>query len=98
MTDAAIADTLQHLVIANRILARENVIDDFGHVSVRYPHDPARYFLSCSRSPEIVVREDLMEFMLCGSVPANDPLPMRCKSLINNIEMQKGRGHNRRRL
>ncbi len=34
----------------------------------------------------------------CGSVPANDHLPIRCKSLIDNLEMKKGRGHNRRRL
>jgi len=76
MTDAAIADTLQHLVIANRILARENVIDDFGHVSVRHPHDPERYFLSRSRSPEIVVREDLMEFMLDGTPIEQNGRPM----------------------
>ena len=66
MTDPAIAETLHMLVIANRILAREGVIDDFGHVSVRHPTNPGRYFLSCSRSPEIVVREDIIEFTLDG--------------------------------
>lgn len=66
MTDAAIADVLTQLVIANRILAHEDVIDDFGHVSVRHPTDPGRYFLSASRSPEIVVREDIIEFTLDG--------------------------------
>ena len=66
MPDPAIADVLNQLVIANRVLAREDVIDDFGHVSVRNPIDPSRYFLSRSRSPEIVTREDLMEFTLEG--------------------------------
>ena len=66
MTDAAISDVLNQLVIANRILAREDVIDDFGHVSVRNPTDPGRYFLSRSRSPEIVTKDDLMEFTLAG--------------------------------
>ena len=66
MTDAILADTLRDLVLANRILAREGVIDDFGHVSVRHPGRPDRYFLSRSRSPEIVVRDDLIEFTLEG--------------------------------
>jgi ribulose-5-phosphate 4-epimerase/fuculose-1-phosphate aldolase len=59
-------NTLRELVLANRILAREGVIDDFGHVSVRNPLDPNRYFLSRSRSPEIVERGDIMEFTLEG--------------------------------
>jgi HCOMODA/2-hydroxy-3-carboxy-muconic semialdehyde decarboxylase len=54
------------LVLANRILARENVIDDFGHVSIRNPDDPNRYFLSRSRSPELVTLDDIMEFTLAG--------------------------------
>ncbi|HEX7019054.1 MAG TPA: class II aldolase/adducin family protein [Gemmatimonadaceae bacterium] len=57
-------EVLRDLVIANRILAREGVLDGFGHVSVRHPGDPARYFMSRSRSPELVTREDLIEFTL----------------------------------
>ncbi len=57
---------IRELVIANRILARENVIDDFGHVSVRHPGNPGRFFLSRSRSPEIVDTADIMEFTLDG--------------------------------
>jgi HCOMODA/2-hydroxy-3-carboxy-muconic semialdehyde decarboxylase len=55
---------LTELVIANRILAREEVVDDFGHVSVRDPADPSRFWLSRSRSPELVVRDDLIRFDL----------------------------------
>ena len=76
MTDAAVADVLNQLVIANRILAREGVIDDFGHVSVRHPTDPGRYFLSRSRSPEIVVREDIIEFTLEGEPIEQNGRPM----------------------
>ena len=39
------------LVIANRILANEGVVDAYGHVSMRHPHHPERYLLSWSRSP-----------------------------------------------
>jgi ribulose-5-phosphate 4-epimerase/fuculose-1-phosphate aldolase len=58
--DAALND----LVIANRTLANEGVIDAFGHVSIRHPRQPDRYFLARSRSPELVERDDLMEFDL----------------------------------
>lgn len=57
---------IRDLVIANRILAKEGVIDDFGHVSVRNPANPDRYFLSRSRSPEIVSVDDIVEFTLEG--------------------------------
>lgn len=76
MNDAAVADVLHQLVIANRILAREGVIDDFGHVSARHPMNPEHYFLSRSRSPEIVVREDLIEFTLEGEPIDQNGRPM----------------------
>ncbi len=55
------------LVAANRILATENVVDAFGHVSVRHPRDPKRFVMSRSRSPALVEHEDLMEFELDGT-------------------------------
>jgi ribulose-5-phosphate 4-epimerase/fuculose-1-phosphate aldolase len=55
---------LDDLVIANRILANEKVVDALGHVSIRHPDRPDRFFLSCSRSPELVVRDDIMEYDL----------------------------------
>lgn len=76
MTASATAHALNQLVLANRILAREDVIDDFGHVSVRSPADPGRYFLSRSRSPEIVTLDDLMEFTLEG-----DPIDQKGRAM-----------------
>ncbi len=52
------------LVAANRILAEFGVIDAYGHVSLRSPRDPQRYFLARSLAPEKVQREDLMEYDL----------------------------------
>lgn len=66
MTDdleAAIAD----LVLANKILANEDVLDGFGHVSMRHPADPQRYFLSRAIAPETVERADILEFNLDGT-------------------------------
>jgi HCOMODA/2-hydroxy-3-carboxy-muconic semialdehyde decarboxylase len=64
MSDGSLEAALDDLVIANRILANEGVIDAFGHISIRHPHRPDRYFLARSRSPELVERGDLMEFDL----------------------------------
>jgi len=66
-----ISSLLHDLAVANRILAREEVVDAFGHVSVRHPDHPDRYILSRSRSPALVTRGDLVEFDLEGG--AIDP-------------------------
>ena len=63
---------LNDLVIANRILANENVVDAYGHVSVRHPRDPQRFFLARSLSPERVERADIMEFDLEGNPAGGD--------------------------
>ena len=60
--------TIRDLVIANRILAKEEIVDAYGHVSVRHPLHKDRYLLSRSRSPELVQAADIMEFTLDGRV------------------------------
>jgi ribulose-5-phosphate 4-epimerase/fuculose-1-phosphate aldolase len=57
-------DILRDLVVANRILAHEQVVDAYGHVSVRHPDRPDRFFLSGSRSPELVSLDDIIEYDL----------------------------------
>jgi HCOMODA/2-hydroxy-3-carboxy-muconic semialdehyde decarboxylase len=67
---------LEELVTANRILAREEVVDSFGHVSVRHPERPDRYLLSRARAPERIEVEDIMEFTLEGEpIDARDRKP-----------------------
>ena len=60
------------LALANRIIAREGVLDAFGHVSMRHPGDPGRYLLPRSRSPELVEASDILEFTL-DSEPVAPP-------------------------
>jgi ribulose-5-phosphate 4-epimerase/fuculose-1-phosphate aldolase len=60
-------DSLRDLVAANRILAREGVVDGFGHASIRHPEQPGRFILSRSRAPELVALDDLMVFEPDGS-------------------------------
>ena len=66
--DSSLVDRVEfrRVVAANRILANENVVDGFGHVSVRHPENPNRYVMSRSRSPALVEFEDLMEFEQTG--------------------------------
>jgi HCOMODA/2-hydroxy-3-carboxy-muconic semialdehyde decarboxylase len=60
-------DLIDDLVTANRILAREGVVDSFGHVSVRHPDNPQRYMLSRARAPDCIEAGDIMEFSLDGT-------------------------------
>ena len=59
-----LSDRVEHLVTANRILAREEVVDSYGHVSLRHPEFPERFLLARSCSPELVETEDILEFTL----------------------------------
>jgi ribulose-5-phosphate 4-epimerase/fuculose-1-phosphate aldolase len=59
-----LADILHELIVSTRILANENVLDAFGHVSVRHPRDPQRYFISRHQAPELAEVSDLIELDL----------------------------------
>jgi ribulose-5-phosphate 4-epimerase/fuculose-1-phosphate aldolase len=59
------------LVIANRILAKEDVVDAYGHVSIRNPDNPKHFFISRSRAPELIERDDIVELDL-GGQPVRD--------------------------
>jgi HCOMODA/2-hydroxy-3-carboxy-muconic semialdehyde decarboxylase len=65
---------VEELVAANRILFDQGVVDGYGHVSLRHDKRPDRYILSRSRSPGLVVAEDLIEYDL-DSNPVSDPRP-----------------------
>jgi Class II Aldolase and Adducin N-terminal domain len=64
-------DLLRDLVIANRILSNEDVVDAYGHISVRHLHNSKRFFMSRSLAPQLVERHDLIEFDQQGE-PVND--------------------------
>jgi HCOMODA/2-hydroxy-3-carboxy-muconic semialdehyde decarboxylase len=57
-------DLLDDLVAANRILAEHGVIDAYGHVSLRSPDNPKRFFLARAIAPETVQAEDILEYDL----------------------------------
>src|SRR3954470_1533050 len=55
---------LEDLVAAYRILSAHGVIDAYGHVSLRSPRNPERYYLARSVAPELVNEEDLIQYDL----------------------------------
>src|SRR5580704_11008817 len=61
---ADLADLLHELIVSTRILADQKVLDAFGHVSVRHPGNPQRYFISRHQAPELAEVSDLVELDL----------------------------------
>ncbi len=57
---------IDDLVIANHILHAQGVVDSFGHVSIRSPQRPDRFFMARATAPGRVTRDDIMEFMNDG--------------------------------
>lgn len=55
------------LVIANRILADQGVLDAFGHVSVRHEARPDSFLLARNMAPAQVTAEDIRAFSFDGA-------------------------------
>ena len=79
---------LNDLVIANRILAHEDVVDAYGHVSVRHPEKPGHFFLSRSLAPEFVTREDIVEFTLDGKPVQDEKRPLYLERFIHGAILE----------
>jgi ribulose-5-phosphate 4-epimerase/fuculose-1-phosphate aldolase len=62
------AEFTADLAAASRILAERGVVDAFGHVSLRHPDAPDRYFMSRAMAPALVTPDDILEYSL-----DNDP-------------------------
>lgn len=71
------------LVVANRILAREEVVDAYGHVSIRHPHHRHRFLLACSVAPELVTPGDIVEHDLEGNPVHDDGRPLYLERFIH---------------
>jgi ribulose-5-phosphate 4-epimerase/fuculose-1-phosphate aldolase len=83
MTMNSLDTLIQDLVIANRILAKEDVVDAYGHVSVRHPENPNRFLIARSVSPELVGAEDIVELGLDGQPVGDDKRPLYLERFIH---------------
>ena len=68
-------NVIEDLVIASRVCVDHGVIDAYGHVSVRSPQNPMRYFMSRAIAPELITESDILEFDLDSApvVPNGPP-------------------------
>ncbi len=65
-------ETLHDLITANHILHHHNVLDAYGHISVRNPTNPSRFFLSYSLAPALISSaSDLVEYHISDASPVN---------------------------
>jgi ribulose-5-phosphate 4-epimerase/fuculose-1-phosphate aldolase len=71
------------LVVANRILAHEDIVDAYGHVSMRHPQNPHRFFLARSLAPELVTQDDIVEHDLEGNAVGADTRPLYLERFIH---------------
>jgi HCOMODA/2-hydroxy-3-carboxy-muconic semialdehyde decarboxylase len=77
---------IDDLVAGNHILAMEGVLDGMGHISARYPGRTGRFLLARSVAPELVTRDDIMEFDLDGQpVDARGRTPYKERFIHSEI-------------
>src|SRR5215470_1351351 len=81
---------LDDLVVANRILANENILDGLGHVSVRSVTNPNHFFLSRDLAPGLVTAADLVEYDLDGN-PVNPKAPQGYRERYLHAAIYKAR-------
>jgi ribulose-5-phosphate 4-epimerase/fuculose-1-phosphate aldolase len=58
---------LDDLAAASRILADQDVVDAFGHVTVRHPTNPERFLMTRSLAPALATPADVVELDLDGN-------------------------------
>ena len=72
----AVADAspelVEDLVMANRILFQQGVVDGFGHVSARHDKHPDRFLIARSMAPALVTAADIMAFDFDGNPLGGD--------------------------
>src|SRR5215203_1634468 len=85
-----LAELRRELSIANHILANEDVVDAFGHISVRHPDDSDRYLISRHRAAELVEPSDILELTL-DSVPVRKTDQRLYSELVIHGEVYKAR-------
>ncbi|MEO8007233.1 MAG: class II aldolase/adducin family protein [Betaproteobacteria bacterium] len=77
------AGLIEDLVAANRILAALEIVDGYGHVSVRHDKNPKRYLIARSIAPELVGANDILELDLDSKPVASGSAKMYLERFIH---------------
>src|SRR5258705_10686712 len=75
---------IDDLVMGNRILYDQGVVDGYGHVSGRDPRNPERFLMSRARAPGLVEPSDIMEFGMDGGPILEDGRPIYSSRFIHS--------------
>lgn len=81
---------IDDLVVGNRILASEGILDGLGHISVRHDQRPDRFLLSRDLAPGLVTAPDLVEYDLDGN-PVNKQAPRGYQERFIHAAIYKAR-------
>jgi HCOMODA/2-hydroxy-3-carboxy-muconic semialdehyde decarboxylase len=63
------SEAMADLVIAYKILVNEQVLDSFGHISIRSQADPTRFMMPRAMPPSLVEVADILELNVDTSQP-----------------------------
>src|SRR6516165_5678612 len=89
-TNTELNAVLDDLVMGNRILYDQGVVDGYGHVSARDPRNPERFLMSRARAPGLVTYSDIIEFGMDGEPIRDDGRPIYSERFIHS-EIYKAR-------
>ncbi|OFW02189.1 MAG: hypothetical protein A3I61_06735 [Acidobacteria bacterium RIFCSPLOWO2_02_FULL_68_18] len=81
---------IDDLVVGNRILANEGILDGLGHISVRHDQRPDRFLLSRDLAPGLVTAADFVEYDLDGN-PVNPQAPRGYQERFIHAAVYKAR-------
>ena len=81
---------IDDLVVGNRILATEGILDGLGHISVRHDQRPDRFLLSRDLAPALVTAADFVEYDLDGN-PVSTQAPRGYQERFIHAAIYKAR-------
>ncbi len=77
-------ELLADLVLANKILFGLNVVDAFGHISVRHPNDPNHYLMARHLPPGMVTAKDIVLFDMDSTPLTHSDKPQYSERFIHS--------------
>jgi hypothetical protein len=91
---ANITALLSTLITANHILSYHNVLDPFGHVSVRNPNTNTTFFIALQLGPAVVSSPfDIGEYLISDGSPVNGTVGGYAERYIHSeVRVPQGEG------
>ena len=77
-------ELLAELVLANKILYGLEVVDAFGHISVRHPNDPNHYLMARHLPPGMVTPKDIVLFDMDSTPLTHSDKPQYSERFIHS--------------